>query len=184
MGGVLQITTRMPDKLEVTAKQSVSLQDFSLYGTSKLFHTEVTSASVGDKIGDFSWFVTGNYAHGTTQPLTYVTSSSLYGWPGAYFGNTKFGGPATVLGTTGNLENDQINAKLKLAYDFTPTIRATYTLGFWSNDGTSIPQILCLRRAASLRRGERTGSSAPRRCRASAAAITASRRRCSPMRWR
>ncbi|PWB95926.1 TonB-dependent receptor [Methylosinus sporium] len=140
MGGVLQITTRMPDKLEVTAKQSVSLQDFSLYGTSKLFHTEVTSASVGDKIGDFSWFLTGNYAHGTTQPLTYVTSSSLYGWPGAYFSNTKFGGPATVLGSSGNLENDQVNAKLKLAYDFSPTIRATYTLGFWSNDGTSIPQ--------------------------------------------
>lgn len=140
MGGVLQITTRMPDKLEVTAKQSVSLQDFSLYGTSKLFHTEVTSASVGDKIGDFSWFLTGNYAHGTTQPLTYVTSSSLYGWPGAYFGNTKSGGPATVLGSSGNLENDQVNAKLKLAYDFSPTIRATYTLGFWSNDGTSIPQ--------------------------------------------
>ncbi|HEY8066449.1 MAG TPA: TonB-dependent receptor [Methylosinus sp.] len=140
MGGVLQITTRMPDKLEVTAKQSVSLQDFSLFGTSQLFHTEVTSATVGDKIGDFSWLVTGNYAHGTTQPLTYVTSSSLYGWPGAYFGNTKFGGPATVLGSSGNLENDQINAKLKLAYDFTPTIRATYTLGFWSNDGLSIPQ--------------------------------------------
>lgn len=140
MGGVLQITTRMPDKLEVTAKQSVSLQDFSLYGTSKLFHTEVTSASVGDKIGDFSWFLTGNYAHGTTQPLTYVTSSSLYGWPGAYFSNTKSGGPATVLGSSGNLENDQVNAKLKLAYDFSPTIRATYTLGFWSNDGTSIPQ--------------------------------------------
>lgn len=140
MGGVLQITTRMPDKLEVTAKQSLSLQDFSLYGTSKLFHTEVTSASVGDKIGDFSWFLTGNYAHGTTQPLTYVTSSSLYGWPGAYFGNTKSGGPATVLGSSGNLENDQVNAKLKLAYDFSPTIRATYTLGFWSNDGTSIPQ--------------------------------------------
>ncbi|TDX67230.1 iron complex outermembrane receptor protein [Methylosinus sp. sav-2] len=140
MGGVLQITTRMPDRLEVTAKQTVSLQDFSLYGTSKLFHTEVTSATVGDKIGDFSWFLTGNYAHGTTQPLTYVTSSSLYGWPGAFFGNTKFGGPATVLGSSGNLENDQVNAKLKLAYDFTPTLRATYTLGFWSNDGTSIPQ--------------------------------------------
>ncbi|WP_400765541.1 TonB-dependent receptor [Methylosinus sporium] len=142
MGGVLQITTRMPDKLEVTAKQTVALQDFSLYGTSKLFHTEVTSATVGDKIGDFSWLVTGNYAHGTTQPLTYATAANnnLYGYPGAYFGNTKFGAPATILGATGNLENDQINAKLKLAYDFTPTVRATYTLGFWSNDGTSIPQ--------------------------------------------
>jgi iron complex outermembrane receptor protein len=142
LGGVLQITTRMPEKLEVTAKQTVALQDFSLWGTSKLFHTETTAVTVGDRINDFSWFIAANYAHGTTQPLTYVTAanSNLYGYPGAHFATTKFGAPATVLGATGNLENDMVNAKLKLAYDFSPTIRATYTLGFWSNDGTSIPQ--------------------------------------------
>jgi iron complex outermembrane receptor protein len=140
LGGVLQITTRMPDKLEVTAKQSVSLQDFSLWGTSKLFHTEVTSASVGDKVGDFSWFVSANYAHGTTEPLTYVTTGGANLYPGAIWATNKFGSPNTVVGSSGNLENDQINAKLKLAYDFTPTIRATYTLGFWSNDGTSRPE--------------------------------------------
>lgn len=139
---MLQITTRMPDKLEITAKQSVALQDFSLWGTSRLFHTETTNVSVGDKVGDFSWFVAANYAHGTTQPLTYVTAANnnLYGYPGAYFATTKFGAPATALGSSGNLENDMVNAKLKLAYDFSPTIRATYTLGFWSNDGASIPQ--------------------------------------------
>lgn len=142
LGGVLQITTRMPDKLEIAAKQTVALQDFSLWGTSRLFHTETTAVSVGDKVNDLSWFVSANYAHGTTQPLTYVTAanSNLYGYPGGYFNTTKFGAPATVLGATGNLENDMVNAKLKLAYDFSPTIRATYTLGFWSNDGTSIPQ--------------------------------------------
>lgn len=139
LGGVLQITTRMPDKLEVTAKQSVSLQDFSLYGTNKLFNTEVTSASVGDKVGDFSWFVSANYQHGTTQPLTYATTGAGVMYPGAYWATNKFGAPNVVVGSTGNLENDQINAKLKLAYDFSQAIRATYTLGFWSNDGTSIP---------------------------------------------
>jgi iron complex outermembrane receptor protein len=137
LGGVLQITTRMPDKLEITAKQSVSLQDYSLYGTNKLFHTEVTSASVGDKVGDFSWFVSANYAHGTTEPLAFATTGNA---TGAYWATNKFGSPNAVVGSTGNLENDQINAKLKLAYDVTPTIRATYTLGFWSNDGTSVPE--------------------------------------------
>ena len=39
MGGVLQITTRMPEKLEMTAKETESLQDFSLYGTQQdIFH--------------------------------------------------------------------------------------------------------------------------------------------------
>ena len=140
LGGVLQITTRMPEKLEITAKQTVAVQDFSLYGTKQAFHTEVSAFTVGDKVGDLSWLVTGNYAHGTTQPLTYATTSTTYGWPGATPQSNKFGSVANVVGATGNLENDQVNAKIKLAYDISPTIRATYQLGFWSNDGTSIPQ--------------------------------------------
>jgi iron complex outermembrane receptor protein len=152
LGGVLQITTRMPEKLEITAKQTSSIQDFSLYGASKAFYANETAVTIGDKINDFSWLVTGNWLHGATQPLTYVQAgtgnlapnaispANLYGYPGAYFGTTKFGVPATVLGSAGNLNNDQVNGKLKLAYDITPTIRATYTLGFWSNDGTSIPE--------------------------------------------
>jgi iron complex outermembrane receptor protein len=149
LGGVLQITTRMPEKLEVTAKQTSSIQDFTLWGTSKAFYANETAFTIGDKINDFSWLVTGNWLHGSTQPLTYVnaasgtfpaTAANLYGYPGAYFETTKFGVPATVLGSAGNLQNDQVNGKLKLAYDFTPTIRGTYILGFWSNDGTSKPE--------------------------------------------
>jgi iron complex outermembrane receptor protein len=140
MGGVLKITTRMPEKLEVTAKETVALQDFSLWGTSNTFWTNNFAATAGDKINDFSWFVSGNWLRGTTQPLTYVTLQSTYGYPGAYFATSKLGFPAEVLGSTGNLANDQVNGKVKLAYDITPTIRATYQLGFWSNDGTSIPQ--------------------------------------------
>jgi iron complex outermembrane recepter protein len=141
MGGVLQITTRMPEKLEITAKQTVAVQDFSMWGTKEAFHTEVSAFTVGDKVGDFSWLVTGNYAHGTTQPLSYTTTNgNLFAYPGSFYGTTKNGLFAPVIGSGGNLENDQVNAKLKLAYDFSPTIRATYTLGFWSNDGTSIPQ--------------------------------------------
>ncbi|WP_442755171.1 TonB-dependent receptor [Methylocystis sp. JAN1] len=142
MGGVLKITTRMPEKLEVSLKDTLAVQDFSLYGTSKGLVNNVTSAFIGDKVGDFSWTISGNWQRGSQQPLTYVTAPSnvFYGYPGAYFATTKFGVPATVLGSAGNLANDQVNAKLKLAYDFSQTIRATYTLGFWSNDGTSLPE--------------------------------------------
>ena len=72
VGGVLKITTRMPEKLEITAKETIAFQDFSLYGTSKLFWTNETAVTVGDKINDFSWFVAGNWLHGFTQPLTYI----------------------------------------------------------------------------------------------------------------
>lgn len=149
MGGVLKITTRMPEQLEVSAKDTLAVQDFSLYGTSKGLVNNVTSFFVGDKINDFSYTISGNWQRGSQQPLTYVTAPSgtfptsaavLYGYPGGYFATNKFGVPATVLGSAGNLANDQVNAKLKLAYDFTPTVRGTYTLGFWSNDGASTPE--------------------------------------------
>lgn len=145
MGGVLKITTRMPEKLEVSIKDTLAVQDFSQYGTSKGFVNNVTSAFMGDKIGDFSWTLSGNWQRGSQQPLTYITqapgvAANFYNYPGSYFATTKFGAPAAVLGSSGNLANDQVNAKLKLAYDFSPTIRATYTLGFWSNDGTSTPE--------------------------------------------
>jgi iron complex outermembrane receptor protein len=142
LGGVLKITTRMPEKLEITAKQTVAVQDFSLWGTNKALPTETTAFTIGDKVGDLSWFVVGNFMNNSAQPLTYVTAgnSNLYGYPGAHFATTKFGAPNTVLGSTGNLENQQVTGKLKLAYDFSPVVRATYTLGLWSNDGISIPE--------------------------------------------
>ena len=148
LGGVVQITTRMPEKLEITAKETVALQDFSLWGTANTFHTNVQSFTVGDKVNDLSWFVALNWNHTTTQPLTFIQASSgtvpsspanLYGYPGGDFGTTKFGVPATVLGSAGNLLSDYVNAKVKLAYDFTPTIRATYMVGLYTNDSNSTP---------------------------------------------
>jgi iron complex outermembrane recepter protein len=145
MGGVLKITTRMPDKLEVSVKDTVAVQDFSLYGTSKGLVNNVTSMFTGNRYGDFSYTVSGNWQRGSQQPLTYATLptggiQNFYGYPNAFFATTKFGVPATVVGSLGNLNNDQVNGKVKLAYDFTNTIRGTYTLGFWSNDGTSYPE--------------------------------------------
>ncbi len=140
LGGVLQITTRMPEKLEVNLKQTESFQTFSLWGTHKTYATHITSASIGDRINDFSWFVSGNISFNKTQPLTYVTTSGLYPWPGMVLASNKVGNIANVLGAAGALDQVQGNAKLKLAYDFTPTIRGTYQVGFWSNDTSTFPE--------------------------------------------
>jgi iron complex outermembrane receptor protein len=139
IGGVLQITTRMPEKLEVNLKQTESFQTFSLWGTKKTYATHITSASIGDRINDFSWFASGNISFNKTQPLTYVTTAGLYPWPGMVLAANKVGNPANVLGAAGQLDQVQGNAKLKLAYDFTPTIRGTYQVGFWSNDSSTFP---------------------------------------------
>jgi iron complex outermembrane receptor protein len=142
LGGVLKITTRMPEKLEITAKQTLAIQDFSLWGTSKTLLSEETAVTIGDKINDFSWFFAGNFLNSGGQPLTYVTAanSNFYPYPNAALLTNKFGVPATVLGSTGNLDKQQFTGKLKLAYDFAPAQRATYIFGIWSNDGVSTPE--------------------------------------------
>ncbi|ULO22835.1 TonB-dependent receptor [Methylocystis sp. SB2] len=139
LGGVLKITTRMPEKLEVSVRNTTTIQDFSQWGTSRGFVNNVSSFFIGDKVGDFLWTVSGNWQRGSQQPLTYVTTPNFY--PGGYLATNVYGTTfANVIGSTGNLANDQINAKLKFAYDFTNTIRGTYTFGFWSNDGQSYPE--------------------------------------------
>ena len=41
------------------------------------------------------------------------------------------------------------NAKIKLAYDVTPTVLAAFTYGYWKNDATSAFARIDFRRAAS-----------------------------------
>ena len=140
LGGVLQITTRMPEKLEVTAKQTESLQTYNLYGTNRTYLTSTTSVTAGDRIGDFSWFLAGRFAANHTQPLTYTTTPSAYPYPGSWAAYNKVGNVANVLGALGQLDNQQVTGKLKLAYDFTPSVRATYQVGIWSSDSNTFPQ--------------------------------------------
>lgn len=152
MGGVVKITTRMPEKLTATAKNITELQDYSLFGTSRGYTNNITQVFLGDKVGDFSWNVSGNWQHGSQQPLTFVTTqvtnplqgannyAQIAAYPQAILTQTKFGQPAVMYGSTGNLANDQVQGKFKAAYDINATTRATYTLGFWSNDGTSTVQ--------------------------------------------
>ena len=75
LGGVLKITTRMPEKLEVSVRNTTTIQDFSQWGTSRGFVNNVSSFFIGDKVGDFLWTVSGNWQRGSQQPLTYVTTA-------------------------------------------------------------------------------------------------------------
>ncbi len=141
IGGVLLITTKMPDKLLMTAKQIESVQPFSQYGTNHTFVTHETSAALGDRLENFSWLLNVNYQDSYAQPLTYTTSASAL--PGtfgtAYLAYNKSGLPANVVGTGALIHSQQLATNLKLAYDFTPWLQGRYTLGFWSNQQDSTP---------------------------------------------
>ncbi|WP_022724157.1 TonB-dependent receptor domain-containing protein, partial [Rhodopseudomonas sp. B29] len=138
LGGVLQITTRMPEKLEVTGKQTEAFQTFSRYGTTNTYPTSQSSLSLGDKVGNFSYLISGNFQDSYSQPLTWVTTSSTpAGTTGTIPALNKLGAVANVVGAGGLLHTEMANLKGKLAWDVTPLVKATLTTAYWSNDANS-----------------------------------------------
>lgn len=138
MGAVVEITTRLPNRLEGSINQTQALQTFSLYGTDRTFGTTQTNVDVGNRFGRFAFWASGNYQDSHSQPISYVTSTSFpNGTTGGYSGENKLGAAANILGASGLLHTRMANGKIKLAYDLTPAIRAAYTLGYWNNDGNA-----------------------------------------------
>ncbi len=138
MGAVLEITTRMPERLEGSVTQTTAWQDFSLYSTHQHYLMSQTAATIGDRAGKFSYWVNVNYQDSHSQPLTYVTNATFpTGTTGGYAANNKLGAAADVVGASGLLHTQMTNSKVKLAYDFTPTLRASYTFGAWRNEAHS-----------------------------------------------
>lgn len=140
IGGVIQYTTRMPEKLEVTAKQTVAVQDFSWWGANLALPTTTTALTAGDKVGNLSAFIAVNYAWNNNQPISFINNGNAnFSFPMALYSQNKYGVPQNIVGSGSVSEENFINGKLKLAYDITPTIRAAYTLGVFNSDRVSWP---------------------------------------------
>jgi len=135
MGAVLEITTHLPDRFTGSFNGTQSLQRFNLYGTKDSYGTSQGAATVGNRLGNFSFWLSGNYQESRSQPLSYVTAATFpAGTTGGFSETNKLGSAANVLGASGMLHTRMTNAKAKLAYALSPNIRAAYTLGFWRND--------------------------------------------------
>jgi iron complex outermembrane receptor protein len=147
VGAVVVFTTRMPKELEAHARVGYTSQPFELYHTDSTFRAWETSASVGNKTGDFSWWLNFNHTDSHGQPLTFATrlqSSGVAGTAGtpvtgAVLDASNTGAPWYVLGTGTEYRTRQDHFKAKVAYDITPTIRATYVLGVWQNTSDNNP---------------------------------------------
>ncbi|RYF33027.1 MAG: TonB-dependent receptor [Comamonadaceae bacterium] len=146
-GAVVDYVTRMPTKLEAHAKVGFASQPNDLYSTHQTFNSWQTSASIGSKAGDWSWWIDVNRSDSHSQPLTFTTATLASGVPGtrgtpvagAVPGLNTLDAPWYILGTGTAYHTVQDHAKLKLAYDFSPTVRATYTLGWWQNTSEGRP---------------------------------------------
>lgn len=140
-GAIVDVLTRMPDKLEAHVKLQGFSQHFRLYATDQRFSGGQASASVGSRSGAFAWWLSLNRLDGDGQPLVIArvpvpSATSAAGTPvtGALPGTDPFGRPVYHLGTTAQTDTVQDHAKLKLGWDLTPALRATYTLGVWRNE--------------------------------------------------
>jgi iron complex outermembrane receptor protein len=144
IGAVVNISTRMPDKLEASATVAGNLQHFSQYGTRGSYPAYQLAGTIGDRVGPFAWFLSANHVDSKSQPLAYVTiarpsTSSTSGAPvtGAFDDLNRLGQPIFVLGVGGFEHQRQDNLKAKLALDLTPSLRLTWRTGLFLNDTDS-----------------------------------------------
>ena len=141
-GAVVDYVTRMPDKLEAHVAAGYSSQPNQLYGTNGTFNSWNSSASIGSRSGDWSFWINLNHTDSNGQPLTFPTmlqSAGVAGGAGtpvtgAVAGLNVTNQPWFILGAGTQYRTQQDHAKIKLAYDITPTLRASYTLVWWQND--------------------------------------------------
>ena len=138
MGGVMHIVTRMPEKTEVTIKQTEAVQSFDLYGTHANESTSQTSLTAGGRSGKLGWFFGANAANSFSQPLSIITGSTTpAGTGGTVPALNKLGQVANVYGAGGLLHTRMLDLNGELTYDLTPQWKATYLVGYWSDHGES-----------------------------------------------
>lgn len=141
IGGVMLITTRMPEKLEVTVGQTNAFQNFSYYNTHDTFTTSNSAGTIGSKVGNFSFFLAANREESFSQPLGFVTNPSFVaGTQGTIFALNKSGVVTDVVGASGLLHTTMNNYKAKWAVELNDWLTFSHTLGFWQNIAFSTVQ--------------------------------------------
>jgi iron complex outermembrane receptor protein len=147
LGATILITTRMPKRFEAEADVKAFTQHFGLFGVNQNFGGTDTTATIGNKIGKFSFRLGVHHLENTSQPLSFATlaKSSTPATAGdtpvsgAYFYNNQTNAPTAVLGVNGEgIERTiQDQFTLRTQYDFTPTVQGAFTLGYWHQSYTS-----------------------------------------------
>ncbi len=147
VGAVVDYVTRMPAAFEAHAKLTLTHQPFKLYGSSEKYDGKQGNFALGDRHGAWSWFIDMSRTDSEGQPLTFPTrlvsagAVGAAGTPvtGAVAGVDRTNNPWYLLGAATQYHTVQDQLKAKLAYDFSPTMRATYTFGLWRNDSEGRP---------------------------------------------
>jgi iron complex outermembrane recepter protein len=147
VGAVVDYVTRMPSQFEAHAQIGYTSQPFSMYNTNITSSAKQASASVGNKSGAWSWWLDVNRTDSVGQPMVFATkvvSTGVKGSAGTAVTGAvqeldRTNAPWLILGTNTQYSTVQNNVKAKIAYDISPTVRASYTLGYWENTSEGRP---------------------------------------------
>ena len=143
-GGVVLISTRDPERLEGHLNAQGSVQDYAIYGTDERYDSHHLSASLANRMGRGSFWLSADRLDAQGQPMSYATAALSRtsidpeapppAVSGAYRDEDPTGAQRLVFGAYGIDHTVQDNLAFKLAYDLTPTLRAAYRSGLWQND--------------------------------------------------
>lgn len=144
IGTVVEITTRMPERLEAQATLLGNVQHHRQYATALDLPTGQASASVGDTFGPLAVLLTATHTVSNAQPIAYVTASSApAGTTGSIATLNRLGAPVRVLGAGDIDHHVEDTLKLKAAWDISGKVRASYTLGlFLDSTGAGVESYL------------------------------------------
>lgn len=141
-GVVMVMKSRMPEKFEAYADAQAFSQSFKLYGSDESYNGSRLGAFLGNRHDNLRWSFSFGHLGATGHPMSFATAArstaALAGGEtavtGYHWDKDVKGADRVVFGATGIDHNLQDNAKIKLAYDFSPGSRLTYTLGYWQSD--------------------------------------------------
>ena len=142
VGAVVDYVTRMPESLEIDARMSTFSEDFHVYRSQGTYDGRQASASVGNRQGPWSWWLNFDRLDSDAHPVSYANKLVSTGVPdaagtpvtGALVSRNPREQDWLILGSTTATHTVQDHAKAKVAYEISPHLIASYTLGWWDND--------------------------------------------------
>ncbi|MBO9689708.1 MAG: TonB-dependent receptor [Mitsuaria chitosanitabida] len=154
VGAVVDFQTRMPTRFEAHARVGYSQQPKAFLGGDRHYDAKQASASIGSAEGAFSWWLNVGRTDSEGPPQTFANRLISSGAPvvggkvggvtaipvsGAVQALNRSNQPWLMVGSGTQYDTVQDQAKVKLAVDLDPGLRALYVFGLWSNrsDGNS-----------------------------------------------
>lgn len=158
LAGILNFTTRVPEKLEASTKATYFFHDYQEYGRDEVFEGSNYALSLGDRRGGFSYFLFYNRLRNDSHPVDYrFIAQTATITPGATPATSvtggdrdldMFGADRIVFGEAGPLESSHDLFKVKLGYELTPRTTMRGNLIWWINDENRLDPRTYLRDSA------------------------------------